>query len=272
MAQQRESGSSGSQLLQHGRANALRLTPRPIANAQHAISSLIRGFLFIVLSIDEGQPGASFPSRLERRRRAPSSAVRRDSVRGSCRLCDVADASRPAIAGVRMDTNVAVGVRGCEHSDARGWRRIGNDRGMGAATAAAQRPAGRRRKQADDNEFVHPFRTSLYRWRRFSVRGGKPTLVAGCGRKRVSYHISGVRRLGAMPVACSTLRQRARSRMAMRSLYQRPRVFGAATSTARHAGRFRFAPTNANRLRTNAQAVDIASLSAPRACLIPTRS
>lgn len=229
MAQQRESGSSGLQLLQHGRANAVRLMPRPIANAQHAISSLIRGFLFIVLSIDEGQPGASFPGRLERRRRTPSSAIRRDSVRGSCCLCD---AARPAIAGVRererrrWDSGLRT-ERCARLAPSRKRSRHGRGDGRGATAGG---PTGRRRKQADDDELVHPFRTSLYRWRRFSVRGGKRTLVAGCGRKRVSYHTSGVRRLSAKPIACSTLRQRApsrwRSRIAMRSLYQRPRVFG----------------------------------------------
>lgn len=74
MAQQRESGSSGSQLLQQGRANALRLTLRPKPNAKQASNTLVRDFLFIAFSYGDGTTGALLPRRLGRRRRVPSSA------------------------------------------------------------------------------------------------------------------------------------------------------------------------------------------------------
>jgi hypothetical protein len=61
MAQQRESGSSGSQLLQHGRANALRLTLRPNPNAKQASNTLVRDFLFIAFSCADGATGALLP-------------------------------------------------------------------------------------------------------------------------------------------------------------------------------------------------------------------
>lgn len=79
MAQQRESGSSGSQLLQHGRANALRLTLRPKPNAKQASNTLVRDFLFIAFSFADGTTGALLP--------LPSGAPTADAVqRGSPRL------------------------------------------------------------------------------------------------------------------------------------------------------------------------------------------
>ncbi|MGH8081213.1 MAG: hypothetical protein ACREP7_11605 [Lysobacter sp.] len=76
ITQQCDSGSSG-QLLQHGRANALRLAPRPIAKAQQAISSLVRGFMFIVLSNDDGTAG---PFLVRPSRTPAAQAVRRTAT------------------------------------------------------------------------------------------------------------------------------------------------------------------------------------------------
>ncbi|WP_123648443.1 hypothetical protein [Lysobacter enzymogenes] len=50
MIQHRESGWLGSQLLQHGRANADRLTVKPNANAQQVRNSLARDILFMTHS------------------------------------------------------------------------------------------------------------------------------------------------------------------------------------------------------------------------------
>jgi hypothetical protein len=47
IAQQRESGCSGSQLLQQGRANAAQLAPIPTASAKAAISILERNAVFM---------------------------------------------------------------------------------------------------------------------------------------------------------------------------------------------------------------------------------
>lgn len=83
IAQQRESGWLSSQLLQHGRANADRLTVRPNANAQQVRNSLARDILFMTHSCLRWRRPCA---RIRRRAaRTPAAQAVRQRNRGSVR-------------------------------------------------------------------------------------------------------------------------------------------------------------------------------------------
>lgn len=153
--QQRESGSSGSQLLQHGRATALRLTLSPNPNAKHASTNLARDFLIIVLSNVARRPRQSLlqspgtPTANAVARGLPRLLSRPMQVLQTCvghtgtrervrhRRASADDAARmPAFA--REHDRAQWNTHGAPCAPKRGIGSIGaiNDRGTGADTPA----------------------------------------------------------------------------------------------------------------------------------------
>lgn len=213
MAQQRESGSSGSQLLQHGRANALRLTLRPNPNAKQASNTLVRDFLFIAFSYADGTTGALLPP--------PSGAPTADAVqRGAPRLLPrpIGPAMRRSPSQVRISQCLLASLLdGASAHQRRQAPRRGSLQGVGRRITlmhigradrrcrrfnggqTGRGPARRRRPKTGTRRFVAARRPPRPR-AGFAKRDGDETACpSGCGHPCVPW------RLRADPDAVRTL-------------------------------------------------------------------